>query len=170
MKKFFLIILGLSLISCKKTEKNSSISPQEDKTIETQKAPQVKNTLEIGLINGFPNEVSGCSCYFSDKNKTINSPEKKIYYVDDYQKTAFVKINNKLEKLNITDDIRPTENSLQKNFSNENYEGKILLDKIPSKIYENEGNELWFYKGVLEITDKKTGQKTSVSIHGECGC
>ena len=81
-----------------------------------------------------------------------------------------MKINNKLEKLNITDDIRPTENSLQKNFSNENYEGKILLDKIPSKIYENEGNELWFYKGILEITDKKTGQKTSVSIHGECGC
>ena len=78
MKKFFLFILGLSLISCKKTEKNSSISPQEDKTIETQKAPQVKNTLEIGLINGFPNEVSGCSCYFSDKNKTINSPEKKF--------------------------------------------------------------------------------------------
>lgn len=165
MKNIFFCCLFITFVGCKK----QNIATDASLLGKSKNSTTKNNVLKINFMRGFPEEIVGCSCYFSDTKENIYSNAEKLYYIDDFGKIAFMKINGNLEKFNITktDSITEKKHSY---FENNKYKGEIKALIIPSESYKNEGNELWFYKGFIEITDKKTMQKTKVTIYGECGC
>ena len=176
MKKTILILIGLSIVSCKKEISTETENKKDTIVVKQENLTKTDTTIAVAPVaevlvtpmDGFPKDVQGCSCYFAQDKEMLKS--EKFYYVDDYQQTAYVKIGDKLEKLKFANDKAVTSTQLKKDFENDNYKGSLIAEKIPSKAYENEGNELWFYQGTLEIVDKKTGKKTTIPIYGECGC
>ena len=176
MKKTILILIGLSIVSCKKEISTETENKKDTIVVKQENLTKTDTTIAVAPVaevlvtpmDGFPKDVQGCSCYFAQDKEMLKS--EKFYYVDDYQQTAYVKVGDKIERFKITNDKMLKDPKMQKDFENEKYIGKLVVEKIPSKSHENKDNELWHYKGTLEVADKKTGKKTTIPIYGECGC
>ncbi len=160
-----ILVYGLSLImiiGCKKENPVSENSTQKEIVkiaADSEKASEFSDDLNLQTF-GFPAEVDGCSCYFS-KNKEDFENEKYIY-IDDYGKTAYLKMDNKLHKIAMKDDDFDPEN-FQKEIKNEDLYIKISGKKV------KELEEVMMFEGTMEVT-LKNGKKSTVPIYGECGC
>ena len=160
-----ILVYGLSLImiiGCKKENPVSENSTQKEIVkIEagSEKASEFSDDLKLQTF-GFPPEIDGCSCYFS-KNK-VDFENEKYIYIDDYGKNAFIKMDNRLQKISIKDDDFDPEN-FQKEFKNEELSIKISGKKV------KELEEVMMFEGSMEVT-LKNGKKSTVPIYGECGC
>mgnify|MGYP000902863125 CR=1 FL=1 len=160
-----ILVYGLSLImiiGCKKENPVSENSTQKEIVkIEagSEKASEFSDDLNLQTF-GFPAEVDGCSCYFS-KNKEDFENEKYIY-IDDYGKTAYLKMDNKLHKIVMKNDDFDPEN-FQKEIKNEDLSIKISGKKV------KELEEVMMFEGSMVLT-LKNGKKSTVPIYGECGC
>ena len=160
-----ILVYGFSLmmiISCKKENPVSENSTQKEIVkiaADSEKASEFSDDLNLQTF-GFPPEIDGCSCYFS-KNK-VDFENEKYIYIDDYGKNAFIKMNNKLQKISIKDDDFDPEN-FQKEFKNEELSIKISGKKV------KELEEVMMFEGSMEVT-LKNGKKSTVPIYGECGC
>ena len=160
-----ILVYGLSLImiiGCKKENPVSENSTQKEIVkiaADSEKASEFSDDLKLQTF-GFPPEIDGCSCYFS-KNK-VDFENEKYIYIDDYGKNAFIKMNNRLQKISIKDDDFDPEN-FQKEFKNEELSIKISGKKV------KELEEVMMFEGSMEVT-LKNGKKSTVPIYGECGC
>ena len=160
-----ILVYGFSLmmiISCKKENPVSDNStPTETMKVDSVSSKILQTSDDLNLQTfGFPPEIDGCSCYFS-KNK-VDFENEKYIYIDDYGKNAFIKMNNKLQKISIKDDDFDIEN-FQKEFKNEELSIKISGKKV------KELEEVMMFEGSMEVT-LKNGKKSTVPIYGECGC
>lgn len=160
-----ILVYGLSLmivIGCKKENPVTENSTQK-KIVKlesnSEKASEFSDDLKLQTF-GFPPEVDGCSCYFA-KNKEDFTNEKYIY-IDDYGKTAYLKMDNQLQKVSIKEDDLDPEN-FQKEIKNDELTIKISGKKV------KELEEVMMFEGSMEVT-LKNGKKSTVPIYGECGC
>lgn len=152
----------MMMMSCKKENTVSENSaPTETMKVDSVSSNVHQTSDDLNLQTfGFPPEVDGCSCYFS-KNKEDFENEKYIY-IDDYGKTAYLKMDNKLHKIAMKDDDFDPEN-FQKEIKNEDLSIKISGKKV------KELEEVMMFEGTMEVT-LKNGKKSTVPIYGECGC
>lgn len=152
----------MMIISCKKENTVSENStPTETIKVDSASSKILQTSDDLNLQTfGFPPEVDGCSCYFS-KNKEDFENEKYIY-IDDYGKTAYIKMDNKLHKIAMKNDDFDPEN-FQKEIKNEDQSIKISGKKV------KELEEVMMFKGTMEVK-LKNGKKSTVPIYGECGC
>ena len=166
MKKIILLLAFGSFIGCAKDQaipapELEQVMAEKD-TVRTEKAG-----LTVGVMQGFPKEIEGCSCYFGKTQDDLS--DEKLVYADDYGKFAIININGKKEKFTLSKNETVSEKTLHKEMKNEKYTVVLHAGIIPDPSYQEEGNELWGYEGEMTITDK-AGNTQTVKLVGECGC
>lgn len=159
----FYALAFLFILACKKetvilsgtgTANAAVQAPPTTDTIRIKSSPELE-TFPM------PAEVEGCSCYFAT-NKTGYENEKYVY-VDDYGKSAYIKIRGNMINIPIKEaDLDPS--NFTKNIKNSEY--KVILSG--KKI--NEMDETMMFQGTMTVENKKTGERFSTPIYGECGC
>ena len=92
MKKISILITILIIIACK----NSSNTGGNDNKMLIEQ----KDSLIVGTFSKIPAEIDGCSCYFflSEKDKK----NEQYVCVNDFGNLAFISLNGKLEKFEMT--------------------------------------------------------------------
>ncbi|KAA8478432.1 hypothetical protein BDE36_0264 [Arcticibacter tournemirensis] len=178
MNKTFLIVGLLALSSC--SSKNSRENAVNDSVNESVAAPANKTLTKIDTINPndlkannqeeevnaidlkpfteLPQELDGCGCYFYLSKK--DEKEDKYIFVNDFASTAFVFVNNRLEKFELKEH---DEGSNFYSYSNERYDLKIEITKKSTG-----GDETSNIEGVLTI--KKGKEELKKTFVGTCGC
>lgn len=158
-----LIILSFCVVFSCKNEKQETVAQKETFDVLKNQGDvplrQPKKAFELETF-GFPAEVSGCSCYLA-RNKADFEAEKFLY-IDDYGKTAFIKVNGKIQKIPAKKtDFDP------ENFK-KNVEGKGFKIKITGKKIE-EMYEVMRFEGEMEVKNSD-GETFTTPFYGECGC
>jgi len=160
----FYALAFLSIQACKKEEVTLNESLTANAAVQ---APQsTTDTIRIKsspVLETFPMpaEVEGCSCYFA-KSPADYETEKYVY-VDDYGKSAYIKIEGKIIKIPMQEgDFDPL--NFTKNLENSDYRITLSGKKI------NEMDETMMFQGEMTVENKKTGDRNSTPIYGECGC
>lgn len=154
-------ILTLTII-CLFGCNSSPESKDKEKVNEVKVSSTELVGLQIQVIEKWPEEIDGCSCY-SSRNK--NEFEKREYiYMDDYGDKAFMKINGQLEKFKMTksDTLTSSEHS-KETWENDNFELTIETRQV------GQIDETWQHKGKLTLK-QKDGETIEREIYGECGC
>ena len=121
-----------------------------------------KKTVIINTFKDFPEEIQGCACYFS---KTKEDLYKGVYvFTDNNDDLGFIKINGKMEMLDLTGFDQKDDTHWTKVFTNSEYEITVVSEQLWQV------DQIWHQKSVLTIKDKK-GKLVTESIHvfGECG-
>jgi hypothetical protein len=109
------------------------------------------NAQKLTKINGFPEEIEGCSCYFSENKEDFNN--KKFIYLDQhYSGFAFISIDGKLIQIDLEKENKG------------DYSVEIEFDKE----FQN-GDETYWKKGTIKVK-LKDGTILSKKFVGECGC
>ena len=120
----------------------------------------------IDTFKKFPEEIDGCSCYFSPSQESFQSHE--YLYVANFDSLAFISVDKKLIKLKLISKTRVPgtfgDTDQVEIFASENY--KVTVD---IKYKKPSGDETWYNIGTITIENKK-GLKTSRTFYGECGC
>ena len=112
---------------------------------------QLEPDPELTKINGFPDDIDGCSCYFAMNQEDFE--QNKFIYLDTYYEgTGFISISNELIKIDLN------------NPSKNDYKIKIEFDSN-----KQNGDETWWRTGIMTITTKK-GKTLKSKFVGECGC
>jgi len=117
----------------------------------------VTNSTEISVDNFGINDISfeGCSCYLSESKQQYNN--SKCIFASNLNDIAYVKINNKIIKLNSQEGTEI--------YSNKTITIKINLKSINGSS-ENEGERV---EGTI-IISTKDGQNIKKTIYGSRGC
>ncbi|MGJ8660923.1 MAG: hypothetical protein ACSHXL_02705 [Bacteroidota bacterium] len=102
-------------------------------------------------INGFPEEIEGCSCYFSESKEDFNN-NKYIYLDQYYSGLAFISIDGKLIQIDLEVEAKT------------DYTVEIEFDKE----FQN-GDETFWKTGTIKVK-LKDGTILSKKFVGECGC
>ena len=167
--KILMILLPLTLLSCKKDKETVTADSQITSETSVQDSVEISNTssetVDTGTFRldkfGFPEEVEGCSCYFAENKADFE--DEKFVYIDDYGNTGYIKIQNKLIKIPMEEGDFDPEN-FQKTIENADYKVEMKGKKL------KEMYEVMMFDGEMTVTDKKTGETATTVIHGECGC
>jgi hypothetical protein len=131
-----------------------------------EKTSSPKALTNVGLViqpfEKLPEDVDGCSCYFSENIKKFK--EGKFIYLDDYSSLAYMRINNRLEKFTLSSREYPAKSADERKvWINDNFE--LILEQTEiSQI-----DETWQQKGQM-ILKLKNGKEFRQIIYGECGC
>ncbi|WP_055150049.1 hypothetical protein [Jiulongibacter sediminis] len=156
-----LAILLLFLASCNSSESSTnSITEQTENTIEMEapeKIEEKKLPLESFTVEEFPKEINGCACYY-----WLPDQSEKFIYVDDYARTAFVKIKGHFEEMEIYD-VYADGDVIQQKCRGEHWGLTVDLKKV------SQMDETSQYAGTLEI-DGIDGTSQTLDVKGECGC
>ena len=106
---------------------------------------------ELTTIKGFPDEIDGCSCYFS-RNKEEFDNSEFIYLDTYYQGTAFICIDGQQVKINL-----------------DNPETNKYNVKVDFETDTQTGHETWWKTGEITVSTEKGKTLTSPFV-GMCGC
>lgn len=114
------------------------------------------NQINLESFSDFPDEIDGCSCYFSISQANLKNG---IYiFVNDFASFAFVKIKGKLFRFELqTHD----ENSYIYTYNNDRMEVEITKRETIS-------DEVSLIEGLITINTAKGSVKQK--FVGECGC
>ncbi len=162
-----LSVIFLALVSCKNEEKPSDIKkPEVENKIETVNSDEIK--LSLSSFSKIPEEIDGCSCIFSETEKEYE--KRKYIFVSNFDSIAFVSVNNKIEKLNITERVYK-QNTIENEdytciYKTENYKVTIKIEADKTK---EDSDEAWWNKGSITI-ENKNGEKLTKKFIGESGC
>lgn len=130
-----LILLGSCQFNSEKKESSVEVTP----------------TPKLTSIDGFPDEIDGCSCYFS--KDSLEFKNHKFLYLDTYYSgTAFVKINEKIIKIDLEDKTKS------------DFEVEIIFETD-----KKTSSETWWKTGKIKVI-MPDGQILTESFIGECGC
>jgi hypothetical protein len=127
-----------------------------------------KNTtpdFTLDDYNGFPPEIEGCTCYFSENKEKFG--KQQFLFTSNADGLGVVAINNKqvkLKQVSIVRDKDPGSNN--ENISVYEAEGYKVTVRITGKT--RSGDEVWTNTGT--ITVEKDGKKIEKAFTGECGC
>lgn len=161
------VVLGLFLIlisqSCTKEKAINSESVADSVIVPPKISADsagVTNSIELDRFP-MPPQVEGCSCYFSDTKE--NFENEQYIYVDDYGNSAYLQIAGKMIKIPMEEgDFDPS--NFNKSIENSDFKVKMSGKKV------NEMDEVMMFAGEMAVENKKTGDKTTSPIYGECGC
>lgn len=153
-KRKIFLLLSVVIVSC--SSSNGQLK-NESKTSTIKTGASSK--LNLGFFTIIPKEIDGCNCvfYISKKNKE----EGKYVCVNDFTNLAFVKINEKMEKFELTENKKDTD---VYNYKNQYYDLRIEITKKIPESYETSSVE-----GVITIKTKEGDQLEQIFI-GLCGC
>ncbi len=156
-----LLILPLVLMACKENKESSNqtteIGPSKTDSLAQSNS---KNSFQLETFSS-PEEIQGCSCYFATDKASFD--KEQYIYVDDYGNSAFIKINGSTVKFKMEEGDFDPENFVKK-LDN----GDFLIEMTGKKMEGPE--EVMLFNGSITVTNKKTGQKTTSPIYGECAC
>ena len=125
-----------------------------------------QDLFSIDTFKKFPDEIDGCSCYFSPTQESFQ--QRQYFYVANFDSAAFVSIDKKLITLKLTSTTREP-NSFGDYDRVDMYTSKDYKVVVDIKFKKQSGDETWFNTGTITIEDKK-GRKISRTFYGECGC
>lgn len=152
---WFLGILIFILISCQE-------KPKEQKPLKISNSESSEELPELDSFSEFPEEVDGCSCYFSKSKDDFKAG--KYIYVNDYASLSFISVNGRLLKF----ELKESSDSLTKRFhiySSPDYNLKIEIETE-----KETGDELRWVEGSLILKSLKTNKQKTFKFVGECGC
>lgn len=161
MKAFtFLTLLSICLFGCNDTSsstKNNKVNDQNSSSTSVK-----LKELKIQVIDEWPNEIDGCSCYFSRNEEDFENA--KYIFINDYQELAFMKINGKLKTFKLAEPESETISGMRiETWKNDNFELITETHQL------GQVDETWQYKGKLTLKSKD-GAIIEQEINGECGC
>ncbi|WP_375563119.1 hypothetical protein ACE193_11485 [Bernardetia sp. OM2101] len=169
-----LCFFALLFTACnsKKQETTSNVDSTTKTSVLEKEIVQEEEIIEkpafsIDVFSDFPPEIDGCSCYFS-KNEADFKEGSKYSYMDNYEKTAFVKIDGILVKFMQTNSEMITETHYKSTYKSENAAQNYTLETDTERESQN-GDETFLYTGTLKVTNQE-GKSVSESFIGECGC
>lgn len=154
-------ILILSIIYL--TGCNSSPKSEDSQPVSNKKTASVElDEIQIQVIENWPDEIDGCSCYSSRSQSEFK--KREYIYMDNYGDIAFMKINGQLEKFKLTkSDTLTTSDHSRKIWTNKNFEFSIETKQV------GQIDETWQHEGKLTLK-LKDGEIIEQDIYGECGC
>src|SRR5688572_21817600 len=100
-----LATIFLLLVACsqeiKLEKENTENRPKVGQTLPEANLSKVSSEEELTLESfpDFPEDIDGCSCYFSRNEKEFN--EQKYIYMNDFANISFISINGSLRKLEL---------------------------------------------------------------------
>lgn len=127
--------------------------------------PPVVPEFTLDDYKGFPPEIEGCTCYFSENKEKFKN--QQFLFTSNADGLCVVAINNKqlrLKQVSIIRDKDPGSNN--ENISVFEGDGWKVTVRITGK--ERSGDEVWTNTGT--ITVEKDRKKLEKSFTGECGC
>jgi len=117
---------------------------------------------KIEVIEKWPDDIEGCSCYFSRNRAEFKKSE--YIYMDNYGDIAYLKINGNLERFRLAKSKSlMSSDRTEATWVNENFEFDIKTEQI------GQIDETWQRKGKLTLK-QKDGEIIEEDIYGECGC
>ncbi|KUJ63234.1 hypothetical protein AR687_03510 [Flavobacteriaceae bacterium CRH] len=155
--KFILtnLIVIIILTSCQRSNLKKNVSQVKNKTI-------TNSVFSIDTFSTFPQEIDGCSCYFS--NDSIEFKKGEYIYMEDSEGTSFLKINGVLTKFTLIDaEEIDSLNTLSK------YKGRSLNITLETKDGKQSGDETYLKTGKIKLTNNN-GKTITKTFYGECGC
>lgn len=165
---FIFFLVFTSCVDKSQGNKKDSSQIVEDSLTENhnnqEKLVEMKS-LELNSF-GFPEDIQGCSCYFSKSNKMFE--ENEYFFVADYDSLAHIMVNNKLIDLKLKMSNREP-NSFGDYDREEIYTNDIYSVTLKIVYKESSGYETWLNEGTIKV-NTKDGQHYEHSIFGECGC
>lgn len=122
--------------------------------------------LLLNDFKGIPDEIDGCSCYFSEtKNKFKNG---EYLFATGFDSIGFVSVANKRVKLKlVSSERKPTDFGDYDHL--DIYHSELYEVTVDIKYKDSNGDETWWNEGIVTI-ESKDGYKISKKFVGECGC
>lgn len=161
-----LVLLTLTtifLFACgQKKGNNTTTLDSTSQVFEKKEITQDIEPLRIDTFSTFPDEIDGCSCYFS--NDSTELEQGKYIYMNNYAEISFMKINGILTKFTQTEFKEKDKNTTVEKFISDKYELIIEVKKGKQNGYESR-----LQSGKINLNDKK-GNTITISFYGECGC
>ena len=172
-QKFSVLTFIFFLVFTSCVDKSQGIKEDSSQIVEDSLAENHNNqekfvemkSLELNNF-GFPEDIQGCSCYFSKSNKLFE--ENEYFFVADYDSLAHIMVNNKLIDLKLKMSNREP-NSFGDYDRKEIYTNDIYTVTLKIVYKESSGYETWLNEGTIKVSTKD-GQHYEHSIFGECGC
>jgi hypothetical protein len=163
-------VLTVTLYSCNSNDSEKS-QPKSKSTKAFNKLQNINSSdasipetdMSIDTFSSFPNEIDGCSCYFSNDSTEF---QKGIYiYVNDYADISFLKIDSVLTKFRRIEFRQINETTTISKSVNDNYE---LIIEVKNEVQTGIESNLTF--GRITLTHNKTKKTITKTFYGECGC
>ena len=120
----------------------------------------LEKKIQLEAFSSFPNEIDGCSCYFSISQEKLKKEE--YIFVNDFASLAFVKMEGKLIQFELQNHDKKHKIYY---YVHDDYKMKVEIKMIKKKKTEY---ETVVVKGIITIESKK-GQ-TKQAFIGDCGC
>jgi hypothetical protein len=158
-----LTLTTILLVACgQKNENNTTTIDSTSQVIEKKEITQNIEPLRIDTFSTFPDEIDGCSCYFS--NDSTEFEQGKYIYMNDYAEISFMKINGILTKFTQTEFKEKDKTTFVAKFISDKYNLTIEV-----KRGKQNGEETTLQSGTIKLIDKK-GKTITTTFYGECGC
>ena len=162
-KLTLLTLTTFIMIACgQKSENNKTTIDLTSQLIAKTEIIHINETLRVDTFSTFPDEIVGCSCYFS--NDSTEFKQGKYIYMNDYAKTSFMKINGVLIKFTQTDFKEKDTATAVATFKSKKYDLTIEV-----KRGKQNGEETTLQSGTIFLNDRK-GKTITKIFYGECGC
>lgn len=147
---FSIIAISLFFFGCDTNNSNTTVIVSDN------------SSFSIDTFSIIPNEIDGCSCYFSNNKSDF---EKGIYiYANDFAEISFLKINGTMTKF-IQSDFKKID-SIKSIIKAKSANYDLIIEKTLGKSTGDESSQM---SGTITIIDNK-GKSRKVSFFGECGC
>lgn len=157
-----LTLTTIFLIACgQKKGNNTTTLDSISLVFEKKETTQNIEPLRIDTFSTFPDEIDGCSCYFS--NDSTEFQQGKYIYMNDYAEISFMKINGKLTKFSQTE-FKEVNKTIVAKFISKKYDLNIEV-----KRGKQNGEETTLQSGTIKLNDKR-GNTITITFYGECGC
>ncbi|MES2862709.1 MAG: hypothetical protein V4666_01185 [Bacteroidota bacterium] len=163
----------LSVSSCdsKNEKSNQSVvekNIQESTPIVKKNTETTSTELKLSLddFKSFPEDIVGCSYYFSENDKKFKNDE--FLFVADFDSIGFISVNKKTVKLKLVSTTREP-NTFGNIDHTDIYESELYKVTLEIKYKDSNGYETWWNDGTLTV-ENKDGKKMSKKFVGECGC
>jgi hypothetical protein len=158
-----LTLTTILLIACGQKNGNSTTTiDSTSQVIDKKEITQSIEPIRIDTFSTFPDEIDGCSCYFS--NDSTEFKQGKYIYMNNYAKISFMKINGMLTKFTQTEFKVKDKTTVIAKFISGKYD---LIIEV--KRGEQNGDETTLQSGTIKLSDKK-GKTVTTTFYGECGC
>lgn len=141
---------------------------QEITPIQSENPENVAATTELSLddFKGIPDEIDGCSCYFSETDQKFKDEE--YLFAAGFDSTGFVSVNKKLVKLKLVSTEREP-NTFGDHDHIDVYNSELYKVIVDIKYKKSSGDEVWWNDGTVTI-ESNHGEKITKKFVGECGC
>ena len=125
-----------------------------------------KPKLVMTSFKDIPQEIEGCSCYFSKDAKLY--AKGNYCFASNFDSLAFISLNNKLTKLKLKSSERKPETFGDYDHK-EVYENDTLKVYLDIKYKQKTESEVWKNTGTIKV-ENSNGEIIIRKFEGECGC